>query len=42
VEGLDFGETYAPVAHLEAMRIHLACRKKSMLGNPRFREPQVS
>jgi hypothetical protein len=24
VEGLDFGETFAPVAHLEAIRIHLA------------------
>jgi hypothetical protein len=24
VEGLDFGETYAPVAHLEAVRILLA------------------
>jgi hypothetical protein len=24
VEGLDFGETFAPVAHLEAIRILLA------------------
>jgi hypothetical protein len=24
MEGLDFGETFAPVAHLEAIRIHLA------------------
>jgi hypothetical protein len=25
VEGLDFGETYAPIARLEAIRILLAC-----------------
>jgi hypothetical protein len=25
VEGLDFGETYVPVARLEAIRILLAC-----------------
>jgi hypothetical protein len=25
VEGLDFGETYAPVARLESIRILLAC-----------------
>jgi hypothetical protein len=24
VEGLDFGETFAPIAHLEAIRILLA------------------
>jgi hypothetical protein len=38
VEGLDFGETYAPVARLESIRILLAyatyqSRKKSMLSN---------
>jgi hypothetical protein len=25
VKGLDFGETFAPIAHLEAIRILLAC-----------------
>jgi hypothetical protein len=28
VEGLDFGETFAPVAHLEAIR------RKCLLGRP--------
>jgi hypothetical protein len=34
VEGLDFDETYAPVARLESIRILLACHTQFLEGKP--------
>jgi hypothetical protein len=36
VEGLDFGETFAPIAHLEAIRILLA-----IVASKRFKLYQI-